>query len=122
MHFDFPFVRLFEFGNFVITFIYLGFTNYHRAFIKNYLNIAHLLYSITGKMAIVCDLEQQISFDQFKQALCTTPVLAFLNSSDTFILDTAALNFAICGELLQVQNGDSPVIIYHCVKFLFDVV
>jgi hypothetical protein len=83
---------------------YLGFTNYHRAFIKNYVNIAHLLYSITGKMAIVCGLEQQISFDQFKQALCTTPVFAFPNSADTFILDTAALNFAIVGELLQVPS------------------
>ena len=101
---------------------YLGFTNYHRAFIKNYVNIAHLLYSITGKMAIVCGLEQQISFDQFKQALCTTPVLAFPNSADTFILDTAVLNFAIVGELLQVQNGDGPVIIYKGVKCLYDVV
>jgi hypothetical protein len=73
-------------------------------------------------MAIVCGLEQQISFDQFKQALCTTPVLAFPNSADTFILDTAVLNFAIVGELLQVQNGDGPVIIYKGVKCLYDVV
>jgi hypothetical protein len=74
-------------------------------------------------MVIVCGLEQQISFYQFKQALCTTPVvLAFPNYADTFILDTAALNFAIGGELLQVQNGDSPVIIYQGVKFFFDVV
>jgi hypothetical protein len=102
--------------------LYLGFTNYHRALIRNYANIAHLLYSITGKMAFVCGLEQQISFDQFKQALCTTPVLAFPNFADTFILDTATLNFAIGEELLQVQNEDSPVIIYQGVKFLFDVV
>jgi len=46
------------------------------------------------------------------QALCTTPVLAFPNATDTFILDTDVSNFAIGGELLQVQNGEERVIAY----------
>ena len=91
---------------------FLGFANYHRTLIKDYAKIAHPLYSITGKKPFMWKDEQQHSFTQLKKALCTTPVLAFANNSDPFILDTDASNYAIGGELIQVQNDQERVIAY----------
>ena len=91
---------------------FLGFTNYHRTFIKDFSKMAAPLTEITGKKMWKWKEEQQQSFEMLKQALQTTPVLALPNKDDQFILDTDASDKAIGAELLQVQNGQERVIAY----------
>jgi hypothetical protein len=74
---------------------FLGFANYHRAFIKAYAEMATPLYNITGKEPFHWDEEQQLSFQNLKEALTSTPVLSLPNKEDLFILDTDASGFAI---------------------------
>lgn len=80
---------------------FLGFANYHRAFIKNYAKIAGPLNRLSGKQPFTWENEQQEAIDHLIEALASTPVLTLPNSSDMFILDTDASDFAIGAELLQ---------------------
>ena len=91
---------------------FLGFANYHRAFIKDYAKIANPLYNVTGKKLFQWTEDQQTAFDNLKRALTTAPVLTFANNTDPFILDTDASNYAIGGELIQIQNGQEKVVAY----------
>ncbi len=70
------------------------------------------MYQITGKKPFRWEEEQQQSFDELKNALTSTPVLALPNGRDPFILDTDASNFAIGAELIQVQDGQEKVVAY----------
>ena len=70
---------------------FLGFTNHHRDFIQGYAQLAAPLYQLTGsKSEFVWCHEQQEAFDNLKQALTSTPVLAFPTPDDHFILNTEA--------------------------------
>lgn len=80
---------------------FLGFAYYHGAFMKNYAKIAGPLNRLTGKQPFTWGNEQQKAFDHLIEALTSTPVLTLPNSSDMFILDTDASDFAIGAELLQ---------------------
>lgn len=91
---------------------FLGFANYHRAFIKNYAKMAGPLNRLTGKQPFTLGNEQQEAFDHLIEALTSTPVLTLPNSSDMFILDTDASDLAIGAELLQLQDGKERVIAY----------
>jgi len=46
------------------------------------------------------------------KSLVEPPVLALPNNQDEFILDTDALNVAVAGELIQIQEGQEKVIAY----------
>lgn len=83
---------------------FLGFANYHRAFIKDYSKIAIPLQDLTGKRSFHWDLQQQQAFDQLRQSLVMAPVLALPNSTNPFILDTYVSDKVIAAELLQVQG------------------
>lgn len=91
---------------------FLGFANYHRAFIKKYAKIAGSLNRLTGKQPFTWGNKQQEAFDHLIEALTSTPVLTLPYSSDMFILDTDASDFAIGAELLQLQDGKEHVIAY----------
>jgi len=91
---------------------FLGFANYHRAFIKDYSKIAIPLQDLTGKRPFHWNLEQQQALDQLREALVTAPVLALPNSTDPFILDTDASDKTIGAELLQVQGDQERAIAY----------
>ena len=91
---------------------FVGFTNYHRSFIKGYAKMAAPLQQITGRKPFIWTAKQQSSFESLKSALSSTPVLALPNSTDLFILDTDASDYAIGAELLQVQNGKERAIAY----------
>ncbi len=91
---------------------FLGLVNYHRMFLKNLAELAVPLYEITGKKKFEWGEEQQVAFESIKSALTTAPMLALPNSTDPFILDTDASNWAIGAELLQVQDGVERVITY----------
>jgi hypothetical protein len=48
-----------------------------------------------------------------KEALCTAPILAYLQSGGKFIMDTNASNVRIGGVLSQVQDGQERVISFY---------
>ena len=45
-------------------------------------------------------------------ALTSAPVLGLPNNYDSFIFDTDSSNYAIGGELIQVQGGEERVVAY----------
>ena len=91
---------------------FLGLANYHRSFIKDFAVMAQPLYGLTGKNKFKWDDEEQMAFDELKEALTNPPVLTLPNSYDSFILDTDASDFCIGAELIQVQDGQERVIAY----------
>lgn len=91
---------------------FLGFLNYHRDFIKEFAHQAEPLYRLTGKNDFHWGHDEQSAFENLKMLLTTTPVLAYPNSSDVFILDTDASNTAIGAELSQLQDGKERVVSY----------
>ncbi len=86
--------------------------NYHRAFIKNYAQLAVPLYRLTGKNKFRWEQEHQDAFASINEALVSAPVLALPNKIDPFILDTDASDTALGAEILQIQNGEEKVIAY----------
>ncbi|VDI38341.1 Hypothetical predicted protein [Mytilus galloprovincialis] len=91
---------------------FLGFANYHRAFIEGYSKIAIPLQDVTGKRSFAGGKKQQEAFDKLREALTSAPLLALPNTSDPFILDTDASDYAIGAVLSQVQNGEERVVCY----------
>ena len=92
---------------------FLGFLNYHRAFIKDLSRKAAPLYHLAKPKEPFIWLEaQQEAFETLKKDLVTAPVLAIPNPTDDFILDTDASDNAIGAELIQVQDGVERTIAY----------
>jgi hypothetical protein len=75
---------------------FIGFCSYYRRFIEGFADIAKPLHKLTqkGKLFVWTD-ECQVSFDQLKNCLVRSPVLAHPDFSQPFILDTDASNSCI---------------------------
>ena len=56
--------------------------------------------------------ECQKAFDELKKILCSSPILAFPNETDMFVVDTDASAHSIGAVLSQVQDGHERVIAY----------
>ena len=91
---------------------FCGFANYHRNFIKDFARITVPLYAVTGKQKFRWGEEQQLAFEEIKQALTSAPVLTLPNAQDTFILDTDASDYAVGAALSQVQKGQERAIAF----------
>ena len=91
---------------------FAGLANYHRAFVKNFSELAAPLYQVVGKHKFQWGLEQEQAFQALKTALVNPPVLALPNRDDPFVLDTDASDLAIGAELLQIQDGKEKVVAY----------
>ena len=81
---------------------FLGFTNYHRAFIKEYTQLAIPLQALTGKRPYRWGEEQERAFIALRQAMVRAPVLALPNATNPFVLDTDASDRSVGAELIQV--------------------
>ena len=90
---------------------FTGFVNYHREFIQGLAETMKPLYALTKPKAPFEWTERcEHAFQQLKRDMTTTPVLAFPNNDDPFILDTDASDTAIGAALYQIQNGvERPV-------------
>jgi hypothetical protein len=86
---------------------FLGLTNYHRRFIRNYLTIAKPLHELTKDVKFEWSSSCQEAFDRLKEALSSTPVLALLGDQGTFRLETDASNMAMGAVLYQQQEDQS---------------
>ena len=91
---------------------FLGFVNYNRDFIEGFAHKAASLYEITGQKDFIWGESQDKAFQDLKQAMVTSPVLAYPNSEDTFILDTDASDRAVGAVLSQIQQGEERTIAY----------
>ncbi|CAC5392995.1 unnamed protein product [Mytilus coruscus] len=93
---------------------FLGLTNYYRKFIKGYSHIATPLNRLLRKdVPFEWSEKCQKAFDQLKQSLCSSPILAYPNMSRPFILTTDASGSAIAYILGQLDSeGRERVIAY----------
>ncbi|VDI07259.1 Hypothetical predicted protein [Mytilus galloprovincialis] len=93
---------------------FLGLTNYYRKFIKGYSHLVTPLNRLLRKDVPFEWTEKcQKAFDQLKQSLCSSPILAYPNMSRPFILTTDASGSAIAYILGQLDSeGQERVIAY----------
>lgn len=86
---------------------FLGLANYCRDFIQK---ISHITLPLTrlcsDKVTFAWTPECTTTFETLKLAFTSAPVLAMPDSSNTFVLETDVLDFAVGGVLLQ-EGGDS---------------
>ena len=92
---------------------FLGTCSYYRRFIRNFSQIAKPLHLLTEKNRPFdwtpnCD----DAFHLLKSALTSSPILAYPNEIDGFILDCDACNTGVGAVLSQVQDGQERVIAY----------
>jgi hypothetical protein len=91
---------------------FLGFTNYHRAFIEEYTQMTLPLQALTGKRIYQWEEEQERAFDELRKAMVRAPVLALPIATDPFILDTDASDRSVGAELIQLQEGEERAVAY----------
>ena len=89
---------------------FLGFCGYYRNFIKDYAQLVKPLETLLSntrdrKSIFEWGEVHQSTFERLKVLLSSSPVLAYPNSNDQFILDTDASHDAMGAVLSQVQNG-----------------
>ena len=81
----------------------MGLTGYYRRFIKGYASISQPLTILLKKNAFQWCPQAQLAFEELKQAMIESPILALPNFNEEFIIETDASGFGI-GAVLQ-QNG-----------------
>ena len=94
---------------------FLGLANYYRRFIKDFSIIAYPLNRLTTKEAKTFEWNQQAqdALDELKLKLCSTPILAYPNFNDKFLIQTDACKFGYGAVLSQVIDGKEHVISYY---------
>jgi len=90
-----------------------GLASYYRKFVPAFAGIAAPLHSLAGKYQVFKWTENcKRAFDDLKEMLFSSPVLAMPRDGDPFVLDTDACDVSIGAVLLQVQDGHERVIAY----------
>ena len=97
---------------------FVGICAYYRRFIGSFSEIAKPLHKLTEKEAkFIWDEKCQAAFTELKERLTSTPVLAYPNTEDPFILDTDASDVAMGAVLSQVQESQERVVAYGSKTF-----
>ena len=94
---------------------FLGLTGYYRSLIKNYGKIAKPLTDLLKKdcnKKIIWTDEIDASFQELKNRLIKSPILAHYIPDEKLILYTDASNFAAGWILCQIQDGKERVLEY----------
>ena len=86
---------------------FLGLTNYYRRFVKSYSNITKPLHNLTKKdQPFVWDEKCQKCFETLKNALTSSPCLAYPDMEKPFILTTDASTVALSYILSQKDDNN----------------
>ena len=92
---------------------FYGLCSYYRKFVRDFAKVAAPLTSlmkIENKFSWTEECE--VAFEQLKDSLTESPILALPQHRGRFILDTDASNFAIGAVLSQIQDGVERVVAY----------
>ena len=97
---------------------FLGLCSYYRRYIKNFATIARPLHKASEtKSSFNWTEETQEAFEKLKKHLSSTPILAFPDVKEPFILYTDASLTAMGAVLAQVQDGKERAICYASKAF-----
>ena len=93
---------------------FLGLANYYRRFVENFSSISAPLTELTRKgKRFQWGQPEQDAFNQLRQALCSSPILAYPDyEGKPFRLKTDASDLALGAVLSQEQYGVERVIAY----------
>nr|GEV43840.1 ribonuclease H-like domain-containing protein [Tanacetum cinerariifolium] len=80
---------------------FLGLTGYYKRYVKNYATINKSLIELLKKNSFEWLRSTQKAFDELKNAMVNTPVLALPNFQEEFTIETDASNEGIRAVLLQ---------------------
>ena len=88
-----------------------GLTGYYRRYVKNFAAIAGPLHALTRKDAVFhWSADCQDTFDRLKTLLTTSPITAFPDFSQPFLLYTDAPTAGLGAILAQVREGKERII------------
>src|ERR1035438_781904 len=99
---------------------FLGFANFYRIFVKDFSGVASPLIALTNKTKAPFSWNPpaQASFDALKTAFTSAPILAHVDPSRLFIMETDASDFALGAVLSQYQDdGLLHPVAYYSHKF-----
>ena len=90
---------------------FLGLAGYYRRYVKGFAAIAAPLHDLTQKDAVFHWSEDcQAAFDSLKILLTTSPITAFLDFSQAFLLYTDVSAEGLGAILAQVRDGKDRII------------
>ena len=93
--------------------LFIGFCNFYRRFIRDFLKIAGPLNSLSKKdVKFSWTKECELAFQGLKQRVCKVPILKHFDSSKQCHVETNSSDYVSAGVLSQEDNGILHPVVY----------